>query len=276
VTGALFPEEKTTARVSRTGSAVPMAWPDWPFGDLAPASFDVIMADPPWAYQMRGPTGYERSPQAHYDCLDLDALRALPVGRLAAPDCLLWMWTTWPFLANGAALDLIRAWGFEGKTGLPWVKTTVNGNVAFGTGYVLRSCSEPVIIATRGAPTYDKQFTRRTRALINAMAREHSRKPDDAYAMCERMIPAARRLDLFAREPRDGWSVWGNQTNRFEERAGSASVTALGPGGASAVAAHQDLLGPARRHADGAGIQPQTGQADIIAKLIGEAGRVFP
>ncbi len=60
------------------------------------------------------------------------------------------------------------------------------------------------------------------------------------------------------------------------EGAGSASVTAPRPGGASAVAANQDLLGPARRHAEDATFQPQTGQADIIAKLVSEAGRVFP
>lgn len=269
MTGGLFPIGETKDRTSRGGADAPVTWPEWPFGDLAPASFDVIMADPPWAYKMRGPTGYEKSPQAHYECMDIDALKALPVGRLAAPDCLLWMWTTWPFLANGAALELIRAWGFEGKTGLPWVKTTVNGNVAFGTGYVLRSCSEPVILATRGAPTYDKDFTRRTRALLNAVAREHSRKPDDAYAMCERMIPAARRLDLFAREARPGWSVWGNQTNRFA--AGSASATTPSPGGASGVAAHQAPLGPAG-HDD----MPQGARPDVIADLVSSAGRVLP
>ncbi|MCZ8310929.1 MAG: MT-A70 family methyltransferase [Magnetospirillum sp.] len=213
--GELFPDiDRSPA--SRTGYASPVAWRSWPFGDLAPASFGMIMADPPWAYRMRGKTGYGKSPQAHYDCIDIDDLCALPVDRLAATDCLLFMWTTWPFLANGAAHKLIKAWGFEPKTGFPWKKLTKKGKIAFATGYILRSCTEVVIVAVRGAPAYDDFYRARTRGLIEAQAREHSRKPDCVYEMAERLVPAARRLDLFARERRAGWSAWGNETTKFQ------------------------------------------------------------
>jgi N6-adenosine-specific RNA methylase IME4 len=138
------------------------------------------------------------------------------VARLAAANSLLWLWTTWPFLANGAAHKLVKAWGFEPKTGFPWKKLTKTGKTAFATGYILRSCTEVVIIAVRGAPAYDDSYCARTRGLIEAEVREHSRKPDSAYEMAERLVPAARRLDLFARETRAGWSAWGNEIGKFD------------------------------------------------------------
>lgn len=195
--------------------AAPVQWADWPFGDLVPGGYDFIWADPPWAYEMRGEGGYEKAPQAHYPCVDLDDLRRMPVGKLAKRDCLLWLWTTWPFVANGGALKLIEDWGFVGKTGFPWVKETVTGKLTFGPGYVLRACTEPVIIAARGRPALDEDFTARTRAIIREAVREHSRKPESAYRIAEGLMPHARRVDIFGRERRSGWDVWGNEVNKF-------------------------------------------------------------
>jgi N6-adenosine-specific RNA methylase IME4 len=271
------------SKAARTGYASPVAWRDWPFGDLPPAGFDVIMADPPWAYKMRGKTGYGKSPQAHYDCIDIDDLCALPVARLAAPNSLLWLWTTWPFLANGAAHKLVKAWGFEPKTGLPWKKLTKTGKTSFATGYILRSCTEVVLIAVRGAPAYDDSYCASTRGLIEAEARQHSRKPDCAYEMAERLVPAARRLDLFARERRAGWSAWGNEIDKFEMRPTAAEVEQIeqppppstAQPSASSVAADDDLLEiPFYLRRD-----PATNR--LLSHLAAEgasapAGRVFP
>lgn len=209
----LFPVEAAKPRGAKREAAV--TWPDWPFGDLEAGAYGLIEADPPWAYEMRGEGGYDKSPQAHYTCLDLASIKAMPVAKLAAPDCLLWLWTTWPFLASGAADQVVRAWGFEGRTGFPWKKLTSGGKTAFGPGYIVRGCTEPVILAVRGAPLYDKEFCARTRGLIEAEAREHSRKPEIAYTMAEKMVPNARRCRLFAREARPGWDVWGNETGKF-------------------------------------------------------------
>jgi N6-adenosine-specific RNA methylase IME4 len=39
----------------------------------------------------------------------------------------------------------------------------------------------------------------------------HSAKPVAVYEMIEQAFPNARRLELFARDRRDGWTVWGNE-----------------------------------------------------------------
>jgi N6-adenosine-specific RNA methylase IME4 len=48
-------------------------------------------------------------------------------------------------------------------------------------------------------------------SIIVAPKREHSRKPDEAYELIERMYPDLPKIELFARNPREGWSQWGNQ-----------------------------------------------------------------
>lgn len=178
-----------------------------------PGGFQMIMADPPWEYRMRSNKGYDKSPQAHYECESPEQIKGLPVAALAAEHSLLWLWTVNPMLP--LALDVIKAWGFEFKTAGHWVKRTKHGKLAFGTGYLLRGAGEPFLIATRGAP----KTTRAVRSVIEGPLREHSRKPDEAFAAAELLMPLAQRLELFSRQPREGWATWGNEVHKFEEAA---------------------------------------------------------
>lgn len=200
---------------------------------LRPAGgFGLIMADPPWSYEMRSPKGYAKAPEGQYATMKPADIAALPVELLAAPDCLLWLWAINPKLPE--ALEVIRAWGFTFKTASTWVKRTTRGRDAFGTGYILRSSNEPFLIGTRGAP----KTTRATRSMIptyddgfhslqaggdwpsgtitiEALAREHSRKPDEAFRAAEALMPGVQRLELFSRQRRAGWSVWGNEVDKY-------------------------------------------------------------
>lgn len=182
------------------------------FNDLRPfGGFDLIMADPPWRYEMRSEKGEAKSPQAQYDCMSIDDICALPVSALAAPNCLLWLWSLNTMLPQ--ALRVIEAWGFEYKTGGHWVKTTVHGKLNFGTGYILRGAGEPFLIGTRGAP----KTTKSVRSVIMGQIREHSRKPEEAFAATEKLMPEARRIEIFSRQKRAGWANWGHEAEKFEE-----------------------------------------------------------
>jgi N6-adenosine-specific RNA methylase IME4 len=46
--------------------------------------------------------------------------------------------------------------------------------------------------------------------------REHSRKPDRFYAGVQALFPGPY-LEMFARAQRDGWSSWGDQTDRLAD-----------------------------------------------------------
>lgn len=193
---------------------------NWPFETLIPMRYGAILADPPWSYAMRSDKGHARSPEAHYSTMPLAEIAALPVRDLAGPDCYLFLWSTWPHLPQ--ALQVMEAWGFAYVTGGAWIKRASQGGLAFGTGYVLRSASEPFLVGRLGRPEPGSRAERNVIEAaempdaIDSLRREHSRKPPQMRQMIERILPRAYACELFAREPWAGHDVWGNETHKFE------------------------------------------------------------
>lgn len=189
----------------------------WPFAPLRQAAYRVILADPPWAFRTYNDVDRRKTPEAHYRTMGLAAIAALPVAALAHPEgAALALWTTGPMLAH--ALDIARArWGFDYKTGGAWAKRSRGGGGwAFGTGYIFRNAAEFFLLLARGNPR--KRLGRAARSqrnLIEAPAREHSRKPDDLHGVLEALYPGPY-CELFARERRAGWDAWGNEVGKFD------------------------------------------------------------
>lgn len=184
--------------------------PPWPFGALAPHGYNLIVADPPWAFEAYSEAGHEKGAAAHYACLSVEEIAArFPLGELAEPDCLLLLWCTGPLLPR--QLACIPAWGFVYASFFPWRKVTVNGKRAVGPGYRVRGECEYVALGVRGAPRHDP-FP----GIFDGVRREHSRKPEEFYALVDRYCPGlTRRADVFARTRRPGWDAFGDELDRF-------------------------------------------------------------
>ena len=206
----------------------------WPFGSLERGKYGAILADPPWRFEVwSGETavkarktchGTNVAAGHHYQTMAPDEISALPVGQIAADDCALFLWISWPLLPQ--AMRLIEAWGFVYKTcAFSWMKAHAGQIEMFrdyydssmGMGYWTRANSEVCLLATRGKP---KRLNADVRQGIIAPRREHSRKPDGIHERIERLV-AGPYVELFAREStRPGWDFWGNQTDKFNrERA---------------------------------------------------------
>jgi N6-adenosine-specific RNA methylase IME4 len=170
-----------------------------PVGEMR---WSIILVDPPWQYDDVGISTANRRIENHYPTLPLTDILALPVEALATDDAVLFLWTTAPMLM--AAGRIIEAWGFSYKTGLVWDKG------AIGTGYWVRNQHEHLLIAVRGNPPHPPMAVV-PGSVIHSPRREHSRKPDEAYALIERMYPELPKIELFARNRREGWESWGNQ-----------------------------------------------------------------
>lgn len=201
-----------------------------PFGSLKAGRYDVIMIDPPWPTRMRSPKGEAKSSGAHYGSMSFDEIAALPVSDLASKHCLLFLWCTWPLLFNGGdptrhfkdhnpahspVGECVKAWGgFRYVTGGGWHKLTVNGKSRWGTGYRARSVLEPFLLYVAGEP----KNSRSEKNLIEGLAREHSRKPEEAFAWCERWLlkDDATRVEVFSRQTRPGWDTWGYEAGKFD------------------------------------------------------------
>lgn len=184
------------------------------FAALRPVGgFNMIMADPPWHFDLYDDaSGAAKSAAGQYETMSLRDIMKMPVEMLAAKDAVLWLWCTHPNIPQ--ALQVINAWGFEYRTSGVWSKRNPEtGKLAFGTGYLLRCASEPFLIAVRGKP----RTSRKVRTVVEGARREHSRKPEEAFAAAELMMPKARRLEMFSRQAREGWTAWGDEAGKFDE-----------------------------------------------------------
>ena len=158
--------------------------------------FQVIVADPPWRY--------ETSCDLPYPTMAIEDIKALSVESIAADNSVLWLWTTTAHLR--LAFEVVEAWGFEYKTLLTWVKDRM------GTGEWLRGRTEHCLLAARGKPVFI--HGQRT-TVLQAARREHSRNPEEFYALVEETCPGSR-VELFSRQRRRGWEAYGNNTGCFE------------------------------------------------------------
>jgi N6-adenosine-specific RNA methylase IME4 len=166
--------------------------------EARPAKFRTILADPPWSHEQQGGRGADH----HYPVMSLADIKAMPVSELAADDAHLWLWVTNASLRDG--YDVASAWGFTVRSPLTWIKFRL------GLGNYLRNTTEHLLLATRG--TAPVKF-RAQPTWINAPVQDHSHKPEEQYAVIER-ISDGPYLELFARRRPPStadWSVWGNE-----------------------------------------------------------------
>ena len=172
--------------------------------------YGVLYVDPPWRQIVWSRTiGLDRAADNHYPTMTLAALTALQLP--AAENCVLYLWSMVAQLAN--ALRLIEGWGFQYKSARGWTKPDL------GTGYWVRENLELLLIATRGAvpaPAPGEQFA----GAIERPRGEHSAKPDIFAEIIAHHFPSTPKLEMFARRPRAGWDVWGNEIGAERREAG--------------------------------------------------------
>jgi N6-adenosine-specific RNA methylase IME4 len=198
------------------------------FADVPRSTFGCVLADPPWSFKNWSDKGKNRQPDAlvrqkglaerHYKTMPMHEIRALPVGDVCTRDAALFLWAVDCMLPE--AIEVGTAWGFRFKTvAFTWAKTTKAGNECRvdgvdddkawhkSLGYWTRGNPESCLLFTRGQP---RRLSAAVRQLIVAPRREHSRKPEEARERIEALLPGPY-LEMFCRQPRDGWTAFGNQ-----------------------------------------------------------------
>ncbi len=174
--------------------------------------YNIIYADPPWSYQ-NWCDKKNGAAKAHYETMTQADIEALPVGKIAADDSILFMWATFPKLQE--ALNTIKAWGFEYKTiGFCWVKRNKNGTWFKGIGFYTKSNCEVCLIATKGKPP-KASIHHNISQIIETVREVHSKKPDIVKDKIVEFSGDLPRIELFARKQTEGWDVWGNETHKF-------------------------------------------------------------
>lgn len=194
---------------------------------LRHAHFGAILADPPWAFKSyaksKSPES-DRHVERHYRTMTPDEIKALPIRKYAAATgCHLFLWTTGPMLPQ--ALETMAAWGFKySGVAFTWVKLKKShnanqlrilpsavGDFHVGLGFTTRKNTEFCLLGRWGNA---RRLAKDVRELIVAPRREHSRKPDETRERIERYC-AGPYLELFARSQRKGWTVHGDELDKF-------------------------------------------------------------
>ncbi len=175
-----------------------------------PGPFRCICADPPW--MERGGGKSVRGAQVHYPLMKTSKIHGVMHDAIAkcggaAKSAHLWMWVTDNFLRDG--LGIMEALGFRYIRTLVWFKTKGDYAPQIGLGQYLRGAHELCLLGVRGRAQIPDTKVRRP-SVVCAPRRKHSAKPDEAYEVIEATSPGPR-LELFARTPREGWDVWGNE-----------------------------------------------------------------
>lgn len=172
--------------------------------------YNIIYADPPWTFKTYSNKGKGRSPEQHYACMTIEDIKNLPIQNIADDDCILFIWVTFPLLKEG--LEVIQSWGFTYKTcAFNWVKRNKKSPSWFwGMGYWTRSNSELCLLATKGKP---KKVSSSVHQVVDTHIEKHSKKPNVVKDRIVQLVGDLPRVELFARQPTEGWHIWGNEVD---------------------------------------------------------------
>lgn len=188
--------------------------------DLPEEEFDIILADPPWSYY--GQQDKWGAAAKFYETASDEEIKQLPIPKLLSKNGIIFLWTTSPKM--DVSIDCLREWGLHYRgIAFVWVKTKKDGKTPIGAQGIRPSIVKPtaeyVIVGSRvekgrPLPLHDEGIPN----VILSPKREHSRKPDVVHLYIERMYPSAKKIELFARERKKGWHVWGNEVDKFSPR----------------------------------------------------------
>jgi N6-adenosine-specific RNA methylase IME4 len=174
--------------------------------------FATVLADPPWRFANRtGKMAPEHKRLSRYETMSIEEICALPVGDVARERAHLYLWVPNALLPWG--LQALAAWGFTYKSNIVWHKVRKDGGSdGRGVGFYFRNVTEIILFGVRGKNIRTLAPGRRQVNLLATRKQEHSRKPDEQYAIVE-SCSEGPYLELFARGRRDGWTSWGAEAD---------------------------------------------------------------
>jgi len=165
----------------------------------------VAVLDPAWRQEpWSRETGLNKAPDNHYPTQTPAEVAALKPQL--TKDAIVYMWTTTSMMRVGQTI--LEDWGLEYRSHMVWVKERPGKQM--GTGFWSRVDHEIVLIYTQGKPPAPAESDRISSVLYSPVGK-HSEKPDAFFDMIDRSYPTLPKLEMYARKPRNGWTVLGNE-----------------------------------------------------------------
>ena len=182
-----------------------------PFPDK---KYNIIYADPPWAYRQSGSKTNSRGmAKQHYSTMETTEISKLNIQDISNDETILFMWATFPNIDQ--AIKVISDWGFTYKTAaFVWVKKNKKATDTnfWGMGAYTRANAEVCLLAI-SKNTKAKQVVKSNAVhqIVESPVEKHSKKPDIVRDKIVELVGDLPRIELFARETAEGWDSWGNE-----------------------------------------------------------------
>jgi len=170
--------------------------------------YKVIYADPPWEIKSMVLDKWKSPLSDKYNTMSFDDIKKIPVNNVSDDDCSLFLWATHTYLEK--AFELIREWGFKYHCCITWDK--ISGFSLCGFHRRTEFC----LFAYKGKLNIN-QKGKFIPTIIVEKSKDHSRKPKQFHALIENNTPEPR-LELFARDRREGWEYYGNQLSKTVQK----------------------------------------------------------
>lgn len=172
--------------------------------------YDLIYADPPWKQSKGGKKSVRENSSGKpldYPVCSLDEIKEhLSLATAASGDnSILFLWTIDKYLFE--AQEIAESLGYKLHARMIWDKVT-----GIPAAFTVRYGHEYLLYMYKGKLT---PVAKEERGKIHTVFREkvtkHSKKPEIAYEIIERLYPHLRKLEMYARNTRHGWDCFGNE-----------------------------------------------------------------
>ena len=137
--------------------------------------------------------------------MELHQIKELPIKTIAKDKCWIFLWTTQKYIFESK--KVLESWGFNYLMMGVWEKTF--GKSAGMPLYGFRWNAEFIAIGYNKKPDLWIKGKRLIPLCFQAENIRHSQKPNKFYKLIEPL--GFDRIDLFARQKREGWDCWGNE-----------------------------------------------------------------
>lgn len=173
--------------------------------------YDLIYADPPWKQSKGGKKSVRENSSGKpldYPVCSLDEIKehlSLATAASGGDNSILFLWTIDKYLFE--AQEIAESLGYKLHARMIWDKVT-----GIPAAFTVRYGHEYLLYMYKGKLT---PVAKEERGKIHTVFREkvtkHSKKPEIAYEIIERLYPNLRKLEMYARNTRPGWDCFGNE-----------------------------------------------------------------
>jgi N6-adenosine-specific RNA methylase IME4 len=167
--------------------------------------YNIIYADPPWAYKQAFKSSKTciKHIDEFYPVMTTKELCELPVKNICADDAVCFMWVCDGWMHD--AIHILESWGFKYKVvAFVWDKQAVR------PGMWTMKNTELVLLGTKGK-MHKFLKKRNIQQLVQERRTTHSTKPEIFKSKIVEMFGDLSRIELFARQKTEGWDIWGNE-----------------------------------------------------------------